>query len=194
MVLFLEYFKDIFLPVLAIIISTISLRISHNVEKKKEFDISIKFLDTNLFELKVDRKSDTIPDVYDRKQFRLLPYVVISNNSSYPVTIVSMSLNDQIDFGLFTRIGDKYEVTYGVNSEKQPISIIYELDQDKVLKPPFELHEFQAKAGILMFPYNSSLVSKTNIISIVTSRGTEHFKLPPLKNVASLQGSSDIQQ
>ncbi len=60
----------------------------------------------------IDRESDSKPDVYHQNKFRIIDSVLLTNNSSLPVTIIEFSISGIPDhLNAFTMIGDNYSVT-----------------------------------------------------------------------------------
>ncbi|MFW7432862.1 hypothetical protein [Vagococcus carniphilus] len=109
---YLIFLKDFVFPVTSLVISLIALRFLLKNENKEKFSISIDFLSEHYTEWLVDRTSKTEPDVYYQNKFRYFPIIVITNNSSLPITVNRFKINNAIEFSPFTRIGSDYQVTY----------------------------------------------------------------------------------
>lgn len=181
------WFKEYFSPILSLIFSSFAFFFTLRNEKNKRFNLKFDILDEKLFEMKVDRTSNTKPDVYHQNQFRLIPMVVITNESSNPVTITEIKLNDDSVYGFATKTGSRYETTFQTNIKKvspgitihtadDTQAIAFEDVDNKVLKIPLTIGPYQSSAGLIMFNYHSSLIG-TNTISIKTSRGVKEFKI-----------------
>lgn len=190
----MDWFKDYFSPIISLVFSSFAFFFTLKNESNKKFSITIDFLDKQISELIVDRISDADPDVYHQEKYRLIPLVVITNLSSYPVTITEFSLNDTIVFNPFILIGNTYEVTYqssttkkdGVTfySGKPERKLVYDDISDKFLKPAFTIAPFESVTGLLFFKYNDTKIGK-NTLKIKTSRGTKIFPLQISKQFVS---------
>ncbi len=189
-----DWFKDYFSPIISLVFSSFAFFFTLKNERNKKFAIKIDYLDKQISELLVDRTSNETPDVYHHQKFRLLPLVVITNLSSYPVTVTEFTLNDIYSFGAFTLTGDNYEVTYLSNAIKIGGGVIHTSDperkivyddlSDKFLKPTFTIAPFESVTGLLFFRYNDSQIGKNNL-TIKTSRGSKEFPLQITKQFVS---------
>nr|DAF64636.1 MAG TPA: hypothetical protein [Siphoviridae sp. ctamP19] len=175
-----------FLPLLSFVFSTIAFLFTLKNEYNKKFNLQLQVLDENISEWKIDRFSTENPDNYFQYRYRLFPNVVITNNSSIPVTINSFSLNDKYKFSIFTNNAKHYSVTIETNSTKKDEITFYSvgkekkieiaLDNNNVLKPVITIAPFESVTGLLFFMFDESLIGK-NTITVYTSRGNKEFPL-----------------
>lgn len=190
----MDWFKDFLFPLTSLVFSSFALFFTLKNETNKKFAINIDYLDKQISELLVDRTSDENPDVYHQQKYRLIPLVVITNLSSYPITVTEFMLNSTYSFGAFTLTGDNYEVTYLSNAIKigggvihtsgPERKIVYGDLSNKFLKPTFTIAPFESVTGLLFFRYNDSQVGK-NSLTIKTSRGSKEFPLQITKQFVS---------
>lgn len=184
--LFLEWIKDYLAPVLSLLLSSFAFGFTFKNEWSKKFNIDVEFLDERVSEYLVDRDSNTSPDVYYQNRFRLIPMVCITNNSSYPVTINELKLNDKYKFAFFTHVGDLYEITVESSVKKVGAMTIHTAGNIKkfriddvhknMLKPPFTIQPYQSLTGVIFFTYNSSVIGQ-NTLTVKTSRGIKEFEI-----------------
>lgn len=152
-----------FLPLLSFVFSTIAFLFTLKNEYNKKFNLQLQVLDENISEWKIDRFSTENPDNYFQYRYRLFPNVVITNNSSIPVTINSFSLNDKYKFSIFTNNAKHYSVTIETNSTKKDEITFYSvgkekkieiaLDNNNVLKPVITIAPFESVTGLLFFMF-----------------------------------------
>ncbi len=181
----LTLLKDLVFPITSLVISLIALYFSLKNENKEKFSISIDFFSEKHTEWLVDRKSTTEPDVYYQNKFRYFPIVVITNNSSLPITINRFKINNTIEFSPFARIGSDYKVTYEggnfveFNTKFYSVGPTRTMNLDSIkgfIDLPVTIKPYESITGLLFFDYNDSIVGD-NILSVETSRGSKNFPL-----------------
>lgn len=182
----MDFVVEKIIPITSIVLSSIAIVLTLKNENTKRFKLDIELLDKNLVEWNVDRTSNKFPDRYYQFKYRLFPFIVITNNSSLPVTITSFSLNKKYSFGVFTKVGDRYESTVQTNlTRKGNITFVSDKDEIKhgislagepVLNPVFTIPPYESVAGLLFFMFDESLIGK-NTITVKTSRGIKEFPI-----------------
>lgn len=154
--------------------------IKFNNEKAK---IKLTFSDTKDPEMKVDRISNTSPDVYWQYEYRYIPSVIITNKSSKPISIYEFILNGS-SLSLYTKYGESYQTTYKTNQIKnnniifttdgEEESLNYNLHKRRMIKPVINLAPYETVSGNLFFMYDKPLPNKS-IMLMKTSR--KNFKV-----------------
>ncbi|EMF0097275.1 hypothetical protein OUS07_002725, partial [Enterococcus hirae] len=184
-----------FFSLISLSISTIALSLSLKKEFSQKFNLDVIFLDECLFECLVDRDSNDTPDKYQHTKYRLFPNVVLTNNSSRPITLIDFQLNNEEAYTLFTEYGNSYTTTYQTNKTELGNGVIafttdneeaitYVLNKKHMINPPITLAPYESATGILFFHYNQSLVG-TNKLNIRTSRGIKTVPLTVCKTYVS---------
>lgn len=181
----------------SLVFSSFAFAFTFREERNKRFNLDVKIVDETIPEWEVDRTSNESPDKYWQQKYRLFVTVVITNNSSRPVTINMFSLNNKYKFGIYTEIGEYYKVTlkngwttktlsngakmYAGGQEKfQGLNV----DNETVLHPIFTIAPYELASGLLFFTFNESLVGE-NTIKIHTSRGDKEFPITIDKQLVS---------
>ena len=188
MINFSDFLFKLVIPIFSFIFSLSAFIFSLRKEKSKKFSIHCKILNegTYIAESIVDRESNELPDVYHQDKYRFIPTIVITNNSSLPITITSFKLNNKFSFDYFSRIGNEYKITLKDNKQiidnrvvsfipQDNLEIIYECNGDAILKPVFTLQPYESTTGIIIFHYNTSQRGDCNI-QIETSRGNSNIQ------------------
>lgn len=177
--------KDFILPITSLVFSTFAFYISYTDRKNKKFNLKLDFF-AECEEWLVDRESDSKPDVYHQNKFRIIDSVLLTNNSSLPVTIIEFSISGIPDpLNAFTMIGDNYSVTVKSMYDELPHGIrAYsgkslkkgtDLSNFPPLSLPITIPPYESKITTLVFRYDESLVEKNITINVLTSRGTAKF-------------------
>lgn len=140
------------------------------------------------------RDSDTTPDPYWHRPYRVLMDVIITNNSAKPISIDSFNLVDKASFHPFFQVGEKYSIPLNkarinanpsdllvrtdTGSEKE-IELIYN-EKEAAFKFPLDLPPYSSRRGKLVFALESlsdvSLGDK-NKLTLSTSRGPFSYQL-----------------
>ena len=185
--------SEVIFPVLSLMISLLPLFFSLRNERKEKFSISVDFLTDDNSEWLVDRLSNNNPDVYFFNQYRLFLTIVITNNSSLPVTIKEFSINEDIIYNSFSRLENEYKVTIkndieevapGITVGGQGKSVVAEINDSQYLLPPITIKTYESVVGVIGFHYNESIVG-TNLLKVNTSRGIKVLDLTILKQYVS---------
>ncbi|MGI6155039.1 MAG: hypothetical protein ACOYEB_03685 [Enterococcus lemanii] len=180
---------------ISVILSTFAFLFTLKNEWTKRVNLNIQFLDSSMPELKVDRTEDIIPDVYHQSPYRLFPTVVITNNSSLPITITEFKLNNGNSFGFYSKVGTLYETTYKTNqvdfgngitatTSGSTEKVIVEFNETNLLKPPLTIKPYESVVGVLFFHYKESIIGN-NQLKALTSRGEMEFPLQVSKQYIS---------
>lgn len=191
-----EAVKDFILPLSSLIFSTFAFYISFSERKNKKFNLKIDFLSEGE-EWAVDRESDDEPDVYYENKYRLIESVVLTNNSSLPITITKFSITGiEEEITPFTRFGVDYAVTIispkkrlpkgGIAYSGKELMKIADLTTFPPLSIPITIGPYESVVTSLIFRYNDPLVNSKIKINIHTSRG--------MKRVNRRVSSSHISQ
>ena len=186
---------SILFSAISVILSTFAFLFTLKNEWSKRVNISLQYLEKSIHEMKIDRTEDLIPDVYHQSPFRLIPTVVITNNSSLPITITEFKLSNNSSFGFYSKVGEHYKTTYQTNIidfgnglsgiSSDPIKTLHiELNKDNLLKPPFTIKPYESVVGALFFQYKESIFG-SNQLKILTSRGAVEFPLQVSKQYIS---------
>lgn len=163
-----------FIPLISLIFSTFAFVFTLKNEREKRFKLRINFFNSEpLSEWIVDRTEDTVPDGYWQDNYRLILPVVITNESSLPVTVINFKLNNQHIFAIDSDIENTYKVTQNNKSHLRRVFKVSE--KDKLLQPVFTIGPFEAVVGYVVFHYNKSQLGN-NTLTINTSRGPTEVK------------------
>lgn len=191
----LEFIQNNFFSIVSLFISAVALYLSLKKEFSQKFNLEVILLDECLFECLVDRSSDDTPDKYWHTKYRLFPNVVLTNNSSRPITLIDFQLNNEEAYTLFTEYGNSYTTTYQTNTTELGNGVIafttdgeeaitHVLNEKHMISLPVTLAPYESTAGILFFHYKQSLVG-TNKLNIRTSRGIKTVPLNVCKSYVS---------
>lgn len=167
------------IPISNFLIALIASFFSASTFFKTRAKLKIDFLEQKQVQYLVDRGSDEEPDPYWQAKYRYFPKVVLSNNSSHPITIYGFILNGDYLFDIDSEYGEHYTTTTTTNrTEKNGIISVnmdpitklkIPLSNTQVLKPVFTLKPFESCSGYLFFWYDEALPEK-NKLTIRTSR------------------------
>lgn len=178
---FVKNIKDFILPVTSLIFSSFAFYISYTDKKTKKFNLNLDFF-TPCEEWLVDRESDEEPDVYHQHKFRIIDSVLLTNNSSLPVTVIKFTVSEMSEeLNAFTMIGNDYSVTIKPPYEKesygsrgysgQTLKKIANLSTFPPLPLPITIPPYESKITTLVFRYDESVQNKKIEINVHTSRG-----------------------
>ena len=178
---FVKNIKDFILPVTSLIFSSFAFYISYTDKKTKKFNLNLDFF-TPCEEWLVDRESDEEPDVYHQHKFRIIDSVLLTNNSSLPVTVIKFTVSEMPEeLNAFTMIGDDYSVTIkppyknlpngGRAYSGQSLKKIANLSKFPPLPLPITIPPYESKITSLVFRYDESVKNKKIEINVHTSRG-----------------------
>lgn len=177
-----KFLSDFLIPLISLFISLAALYFSL---RKEKFSLTVDFLTKENSEWLVDRDSDDNPDVYFFEKYRFFSTLVITNNSSLPVTITEFYINEKIVFNLFSLINNDYQVTVKDNMEEifpgiyaygtgEKIGIT--IKDGGLLLPPITIKPYESAVGTIGFHYDTSIIGN-NTLHIKTSRGIKHVPL-----------------
>lgn len=183
---FVNNIKDFILPVTSLIFSSFAFYISYTDKKTKKFNLKLDFF-TPCEEWLVDRKSDEEPDVYHQHKFRIIDSVLLTNNSSLPVTVIKFTVSEMSEeLNAFTMIGNDYSVTIkppyknlpngGRAYSGQSLKKIANLSKFPPLPLPITIPPYESKITTLVFRYDESVKNKRIEINVHTSRGMLKIK------------------
>ncbi|MEG0619190.1 MAG: hypothetical protein RR557_07825 [Bacilli bacterium] len=185
-----KFLSDFLIPSLSFFISLAALYFSL---RKEKFSLTVDFLTKENSEWLVDRDSDDNPDVYFFEKYRFFSTLVITNNSSLPITITEFYINEKIVFNLFSLINNNYQVTIKNNMEEISPGIYGDGDgkkigitikDDELLLPPITIKPYESVVGTIGFHYNTSIIGN-NTLHLKTSRGIKHVPLSIWKKYIS---------
>lgn len=175
--------KDFLLPITSLVFSSFAFYISMSERKAKKFNLKVDSF-SPCEEWVVDRDSDDKPDHYFQNKYRILEAVLITNNSSLPVTITKFSIvGIKDELTPFTKLGKDYSVTIESPTTKLPSGVITysgrslklnaDLDSFPPVPIPFTLGPYESITTTLIFRYDNSLSGKNIEIKVHTSRGVK---------------------
>lgn len=177
----IQTIKDFILPVTSLVFSSFAFYNSYSDKKTKKFNLKLDFF-SPCEEWLIDREDNDEPDVYHQYKYRLIDSVLLTNNSSLPVTVTKFSISEiKEDLNVFTMIGNDYTVTlkspytnlpnggraYSGNSLKK----VANLSKFPPLPLPITIPPYESKITTLVFRYDNSLMNKKLTINTHTSRG-----------------------
>ncbi|MEB5733445.1 hypothetical protein [Enterococcus hirae] len=183
---FVKNIKDFILPVTSLIFSSFAFYISYTDKKTKKFNLKLDFF-TSCEEWLVDRESDEEPDVYHQHKFRIIDSVLLTNNSSLPVTVIKFTVSEMSEeLNTFTMIGNDYSVTIkppyknlpngGRSYSGKSLKKIANLSKFPPLPLPITIPPYESKITTLVFRYDESVKNKKIEINVHTSRGMLKIK------------------
>ncbi|EUJ64821.1 hypothetical protein [Listeria fleischmannii] len=137
-----------------------------------------------------DRHSNKDPDPHHNIPYRLICEVVLTNNSSLPISIIEFKLNDELIFNSYSNPGNCYSFT-GKIKNKLPE---HELIDDRkftendiqgfpigqyFLTPLIKLEPYSSIRGYLYFKFRdkSQVTVGKNQLQIITSRKRFDFNI-----------------
>lgn len=133
------------------------------------------------------KRSPKYPDSFAGSSYRLLSEVVITNNSSLPISIISFTLNDTLSYDAYVDGGNYYLITTRENSKTflgSPMSPI------NYLQPNFNIDPYTSVRGNIFFNLgHSENFFKMDIhdLKVQTSRGVFNFKLKVPNHIESIR-------
>lgn len=145
--------------------------------------------------IKPDRISSDNPDVYWNTSYRVISEVIMTNESSKPISIIEFRLNNKYAFNGFTKPGESYNVTTKPSKTRTPDGIVFEGVSESIrfpifedwLKPILTIPPHTAIRGHLFFNIKSDkdvIVGKNNL-TVITSRKTFNIKLEITQELVS---------
>lgn len=177
------FLKDIFIPITSITFSSFAFYNSLTDKRSKKFNLSVLPISNNIEEWYVNRTSKDNPDRYHQYPLRCIFPVLITNNSSLPITIISFQLteNHEIINNRYVEHGSIYEVQVIdeippidlekiINSGDTVISFNKTISENDVLPLPTTIKPFEAIVTELVFGYRESIVGP-QFLYLKTSRG-----------------------
>lgn len=178
---FVKNIRDFILPVTSLIFSSFAFYISYTEKKTKKFNLKLEFF-TPCEEWLVDRESDEKPDVYHQHKFRIINSVLLTNNSSLPVTVIKFTVSEMSEeLNAFTMISNDYSVTIkspyknlsnGARAYSgQSLKKTANLSKFPPLPLPVTIPPYESKITTLVFRYDESVKNKRIEINVHTSRG-----------------------
>ncbi|TWW13938.1 hypothetical protein LABALGNA3A7_01820 [Dellaglioa algida] len=182
------------IPITNFLLALFAFYFTFSKFRNEKANITLRY--TNIIrETLVDRESDSLPDVYWQDKYRLIVPIVITNNSSKPISIYSFFINNTYEFNMYTKVGGDYTTTTKTNISKSkgithisnsPVNQTKDfLDHKNTLIPVFTLDAYGSRAGVLMFHYDSSL-RKDNKLIVKTSRKDFTFDIGIEKWITSV--------
>lgn len=199
----IEFIKNNLLPISTLVVSLVTFYIT--LRNHLETRASLKLIQVNKEKatqlLEPDRLDNSSPDVYWDSKYRVLSEVIITNNSSKPISIIEFTLNDEFTYNSYTKPGNEYQVTIRPNKQhKNGItffgsSLIHAFEVKKnVIVPISTIPPHTSIRGILFFNIGNDK-SKINIgentLKLHTSRKVFVFKLKILEEYYSLLQPED---
>lgn len=177
----IQAIKDFIVPITSLIFSSFAFYNSYSDKRTKKFNLKLDFF-SPCEEWLVDRENNDEPDVYHQYKYRIIDSVLLTNNSSLPVTVTKFSITEiKEELNIFTMIGEDYSVTirspytnmpyggraYSGNSLKK----VANLSKFPPLPLPITIPPYESKITTLVFRYEDSLKGKKLTVNIHTSRG-----------------------
>lgn len=133
------------------------------------------------------KRSQKYPDQFYGNQFRLISEIIITNNSSLPISIISFTLNDIFFYDSYVDGGKYYLVT---TSETTKIHIGSPDSPNSFLKPNFTINPYTSVRGDIFFNFSSLqqfFEMDIHDLKVQTSRGTFNFKLNVPNHLESIR-------
>ncbi|MBO0477928.1 hypothetical protein DOK76_12715 [Vagococcus sp. DIV0080] len=189
--------SEFIIPFLSLIISLLALYFS---SKKEKFSLTVDILTKENSEWLVDRASNDDPDVYFFEKYRFFVTLVITNNSSLPITITEFSINEKLVFNSFSLINNNYQVTVknnweevfpGISGYGTGKTIGISIKEGSLLLPPITIKPYESAVGTIGFHYDTSIIGN-NTLHIKTSRGIKHIPLNIWKKYISKEKNDYI--
>ncbi|MGM0124609.1 hypothetical protein IGI37_001987 [Enterococcus sp. AZ194] len=180
------FFKEFFLPIISLVFSTFAFYISFRDRQSKKRNLSILPI-TDIEEWIVDRESSKIPDIYHQLPLRCMFEVLLTNNSSLPITIIEFHLSDDpsIVFNRYVEPG----ITYNVQIVENELIKLGEyaskaktFAEGDILKMPFTIKPYEAAITGIIFGYTDTIVGSQTLL-VRTSRGDLEQKIQVSKQV-----------
>lgn len=192
----LDQITNYLIPISTVLLSFFAFFFSLSEFLSKRAKITFTLIDREeVIEFVPDRSSKTTPDVLWNLKRRLFPTVVISNMSSNPITIIDITLNDDISFSRYRELhGPVYETTTQTNQTKFKGGILINGDDIKVtgmkiegeiLEKVFTIPPYTSVRGTLFFAYNNSLIGR-NKLKIKTPKKDFIFDITVSKSCESV--------
>jgi hypothetical protein len=179
--IFIQPIKNFILPVTSLVFSSFAFYNSYSDRKTKRFNIKVDFF-SPCEEWLIDRENNDEPDVYHQYKYRIIDSVLLTNNSSLPVTVTKFSILEiKEDINVFTMIGNDYTVTIKSPYTKMPnggraysgnsFKKVANLSKFPPLPLPITIPPYESKITTLIFRYDDSLLNKNLTLNTHTSRG-----------------------
>lgn len=175
--------KDFVVPITTLVFSSFAFYISFSESRRKKFNLKIDFFSL-CEEWLIDRESNDLPDVYHQNKYRMIDAVLLTNNSSLPITITEFKIQG-IDSKLnpYTRIGNSYSTTVvspiksiapGVTAHSGGgVKKTADLETFPPIPLPITIAPYESVTTTLMFRYDEPLEGKNINIEIQSSRGVK---------------------
>lgn len=184
---FLPAIKDIILPITSLVFSSFAFYFSLIDKRARKTNVDIEFI-SETREWLIDRDSLNQPDKYHQHKYRLFLDTVITNNSSLPITFISVELKnpEKSKINSTTTFSNKYKVSLKdpsntkewleALSKDHDISRTIDLSEEGIIKFPFTLKPYESAVTFLVFAYDKQLPA-LNTIYLRTSRGQLSYKI-----------------
>ncbi len=186
------------IPITNFLLALVAFRFTLFRFKEEKPNLTLKFIEDKTFsELIPDRNDTDSPDPLWQYKYRFIPTVLITNNSSKPLTIYEFSINNEIFFNNNHQIhGSKYMITLQTNrytdddgiefiNDDSVIEIGFLINDQELLTPVITLAPHSSLYGNLIFSYDESLPANS-LLCVKTSRKDFHFELKVLKRFESV--------
>jgi len=139
------------------------------------------------------KRSPKYPDPFSGNQYRILSEVLITNNSSLPISIISFTLNDALSYDSYVDGGNYYLVT---TSETSKTSLGSPDSPINYLKPNFTIDPYTSVRGNIFFnlSYSEDFFKMDNHdLKIHTSKGVFNFELKVPNHIESISPYNPFQ-
>ncbi len=139
------------------------------------------------------KRSSKYPDPFYGNQYRILSEVLITNNSSLPISIISFTLNDTLSYDSYVDGGNYYLVT---TSEISKTSLGSPDSPINYLTPNFTIDPYTSVRGNIFFNLSNSedfFKMDNHDLKIHTSRGVFNFELKVPNHIESINPYNPFQ-
>lgn len=186
------FLQNNIIPITVFIVSLVSFyfALSNYLNQRPKLYLQQHNLQKTSIIIEPDRDSDSDPDKHHHIPYRVICEVVLTNNSSLPISIIEFNLNNDLIFNSYSQPGSKYEFSSkNIKNLPEHENITSEFKNDiktqvfpigpYTLKPIIKLDPYSSVRGYLYFKFYDKEQVRVgeNKLQVITSRKTFNFDI-----------------
>ncbi|WP_088838955.1 hypothetical protein [Listeria sp. ILCC792] len=188
----MTFLQNNIVPITAFFVSLVTFyfALSNYLKQRPNLKLQQRNIQKAAVIIEPDRYSNDNPDVHHNIPYRVICEVVLTNDSSLPISIIEFKLNNDLVFNSYSKPGNTYEFT---ESNKKQIPehefIIFKGTNDEVkevfpvgdnfLTPLIKLEPYSSIRGYLYFKFRDKkqVCVGENKLQVITSRKDFDFNV-----------------
>ncbi|ENY3075330.1 hypothetical protein [Listeria monocytogenes] len=188
----MTFLQNNLIPITVFIVSLVTFyfALSNYLNQRPKLRLQQRNLQKTSIIIEPDRNSDIDPDIHHHIPYRVICEVVLTNDSSLPISIIEFNLNNELVFNSYSQPGSKYEFSsndiktlpehensirgYGKHKIKETFPV-----GEYTLKPIIKLEPYSSVRGYLYFKFRDKeqVCVGENKLQVTTSRKTFNFDI-----------------